>query len=84
MKKQVAAIAETIKNMELGNNEKVIVGKGFFDSIAHENPRLKLEEFLGACGCYRLKRNLMSGTEIKVAYNTPISCDPSSETYWSM
>lgn len=29
-------------------------------------------------------RNLMSGKEIVIDSNTPISCDPSSETYWSM
>lgn len=29
-------------------------------------------------------RNLMSGKEIQIASNTPLSCDPSSETYWSM
>jgi len=29
-------------------------------------------------------RNLMSGVEIEIPYNTPRSCDPSSELYWSM
>jgi hypothetical protein len=29
-------------------------------------------------------RNLMSGKEIEIAADTPLSCDPSSETYWSM
>ena len=29
-------------------------------------------------------RNLMSGTEIEIAEDTPLCCDPSSETYWSM
>jgi hypothetical protein len=28
--------------------------------------------------------NLMSGTELEIAYDTPHCCDPSSETYWSM
>jgi hypothetical protein len=29
-------------------------------------------------------RNLMSGKMIEIEANTPLCCDPSSETYWSM
>jgi hypothetical protein len=29
-------------------------------------------------------KNLMSGKEIEIPVDTPRSCDPSSETYWSM
>jgi hypothetical protein len=29
-------------------------------------------------------RNLMSGAEIQIPHDTPRSCDPSSELYWSM
>ena len=29
-------------------------------------------------------RNLMSGKEIEIPADTPLCCDPSSETYWSM
>ena len=29
-------------------------------------------------------KNLMTGQEIRIAYDTPRSCDPSSELYWSM
>jgi hypothetical protein len=29
-------------------------------------------------------RNLMSGIEIQIPHDTPRSCDPSSELYWSM
>lgn len=28
--------------------------------------------------------NLMSGKEIQIPHDTPRSCDPSSELYWSM
>lgn len=28
--------------------------------------------------------NLMTGTEVEIDYDTPMSCDPSTETYWSM
>lgn len=30
------------------------------------------------------KRNLMSGQEFTQPANTPMGCDPSTETYWSM
>jgi hypothetical protein len=30
------------------------------------------------------KRNLMTGAEFTQTVNTPLGCDPSSETYWSM
>jgi hypothetical protein len=29
-------------------------------------------------------RNLMSGKDVEIPYDTPHCCDPSSETYWSM
>ena len=29
-------------------------------------------------------RNLMSGKEVVQSVNTPLCCDPSSETYWSI
>ena len=29
-------------------------------------------------------KNLMTGKLIEIAADTPLSCDPSSETYWSM
>lgn len=32
----------------------------------------------------RKVRNLMSGEMVEIAYDTPMSCDPSTETYWSM
>ena len=30
------------------------------------------------------RRNMMSGAEYQERYDTPYSCSPSSETYWSM
>ena len=33
---------------------------------------------------YVTRHNLMSGKPIQVALGTPLCCDPSSETYWSM
>jgi hypothetical protein len=29
-------------------------------------------------------KNLLTGKEIEIDSNTPLCCDPSSETYWSM
>ena len=29
-------------------------------------------------------RNLMSGQDVEIAHDTPRSCDPSSELYWTM
>ena len=33
---------------------------------------------------YKTVKNLMSGAEIQIPHDTPRSCDPSSELYWSM
>jgi hypothetical protein len=32
----------------------------------------------------KIVKNLMSGEDVEIAYDTPRSCDPSSELYWSM
>ena len=32
----------------------------------------------------RVVKNLMTGQDCEIAANTPRSCDPSSELYWSM
>jgi len=32
----------------------------------------------------RFVRNLMTGKEVELRANTPRSCDPSSELYWTM
>lgn len=32
----------------------------------------------------RVVKNLMSGAEVEISANTPRSCDPSSELYWTM
>lgn len=29
-------------------------------------------------------KSLMTGKEVQIPVNTPLACDPSSETYWSM
>jgi hypothetical protein len=32
----------------------------------------------------RVVKNLMTGAEVRITANTPRSCDPSTEQYWSM
>jgi hypothetical protein len=32
----------------------------------------------------RVVKNLMTGAEVRIRANTPRSCDPSTELYWSM
>jgi hypothetical protein len=32
----------------------------------------------------KIVKNLMTGQDVEIAYDTPRSCDPSSELYWSM
>ena len=33
---------------------------------------------------YKTVKNLMTGKDIQIDADTPLCCDPSSETYWSM
>jgi hypothetical protein len=32
----------------------------------------------------KIVKNLMTGEQVEIAHDTPRSCDPSSELYWSM
>jgi hypothetical protein len=43
-----------------------------------------LEKLAEVPSKYEERTNLMSGFPIVVAKGTPLCCDPSSETYWSM
>ena len=48
----------------------------------HHYPRAQfLMEF---CPTTRWVKNLMTGEMVEIAHDTPRSCDPSSELYWSM
>lgn len=31
----------------------------------------------------KMVRNMMTGNMVEIDFNAPLSCDPSSETYWS-
>ena len=48
----------------------------------HHYPRSQFRiEF---CPTMKTVVNLMSGKEIQIPHDTPRSCDPSSELYWTM
>lgn len=32
----------------------------------------------------KIVKNLMTGSDVEIPYDTPHCCDPSSEAYWSM
>jgi hypothetical protein len=36
------------------------------------------------CPAKRTVKSLMTGKDVEIDYDTPWSCNPSSETYWSM
>jgi hypothetical protein len=42
------------------------------------------EAFLHNMTTMKTVTSLMSGAEIAIPVGTPLACDPSSETYWSM
>ena len=49
----------------------------------------KRQEFLSDLERYnqpktRKVKSLMTGAELEIAYDTPMCCDPSTETYWSL
>ncbi len=56
--------------------------KSYIDSVAEGNRAngYIVEVF----ETFVTKKNLLSGTEFKERYDTPIYCSPSSESYWSM
>ena len=48
----------------------------------HHYPRAQFR--LEYCPTTKTVKNLMTGQEVEIAWDTPRSCDPSSELYWSM
>ena len=49
-----------------------------------ENAIASMKEFVENIEQKRSSINLMTGKEVVLPVNTPLCCDPSSETYWSM
>jgi hypothetical protein len=44
----------------------------------------EISDFRNNIEKYETVTNLMSGKQVRQSVNTPLSCDVSSETYWSM
>ena len=82
MKQSTRDIANTIKSANVDNEARKAMAEAFFLTL--DDKRVIRREFLGACGVTKKVNNLMSGKEIIIAIDTPIYCDPSSESYWSM
>lgn len=55
----------------------------FFSAFVRKRDARETMEYLNATTTKTVK-SLMSGKDVKIALNTPLACDPSSETYWSM
>lgn len=47
----------------------------------HHYPRSQFR--MEYCPSMKTVKNLMSGVEIQIPHDTPRSCDPSSELYWT-
>lgn len=52
--------------------------------VAEEHAVADLTYFRARIEKYETVTNLMSGKPVRQSVNTPLACDPSSETYWSM
>lgn len=63
-----AALTREVKNGAVKHEDFGIVASDLFPSV-EKTVR---------------KNNLMSGKRFTQGVNTPLACDPSSETYWSM
>jgi coproporphyrinogen III oxidase-like Fe-S oxidoreductase len=75
------------RTISAGSLKKFLVAHGHVSNSSSVNalvlttfPELVANEHGEPC---RATTNLMSGQKILVPIGTPISCDPSSETYWS-
>ena len=61
------------------------------DTVARELSALSQQLYPAAQGwrfdvtpATKTVKNLMTGEDVEIAWDTPRSCDPSSELYWSM
>lgn len=82
-----AALAAAISLLERGGKaaKKAAPSDKMFDQMLRDYKRA-LADWRKAQAKPKTKkvRNLMSGKEIEIPEDTPLACDPSSETYWSM
>lgn len=52
--------------------------------VADQHAVAELGYFRDNIEKYETVTNLMTGEKVRQSVNTPLSCDPSSETFWSM
>lgn len=52
--------------------------------VAENHAVAEIGDFRNNIEKYETVTNLMSGKQVRQSVNTPLSCDVSSETYWSM
>jgi hypothetical protein len=52
--------------------------------LGYQRHELAVCEYQNLPSRTRTVTNLMSGKPVEIDVNTPLCCDPSSETYWSM
>ena len=58
--------------------------KQFAEQVWAANPEQDSKWRLEYHPATKTVKNLMTGKDIEIDYDTPRSCDPSSELYWSM
>lgn len=99
VEKRLNAVVDVLRAKHLADNPKTdhkdgyIYACGYLQSTLERAldllPPGKRELFLASLEKQvrpktRKVRNIMNNEEIEIAYDTPLCCDPSSETYWSM
>lgn len=84
MNKATVELAAVIKSLEVDNVTRKAIANRFFLTLPDK--RVIRSKFLGACGVTRTTRNILNpdAGEFEIPYDTPLACDPGSETYHSM
>ena len=75
------------KSFATERSAKAALTRGLNDGHMHNRADWAIAEaaeFFCRIEKKRTVTNLMTGNEVEIAVNTPRSCDPSSELYWSM
>jgi hypothetical protein len=73
-KRSVTVAEKKIKAKRAAGYKSAVLYYGYMSAEDWANRPVKMKTV----------RSLMSGEEIEIAEDTPRSCDPSSELYWSM
>ena len=77
MDKRTKAGERLVLKKDYNTDNRSTLEKAVRDHLAR-NERYEIHE------TYITKKNMMGGAEFQERYDTPYSCSPSSETYWSM